>query len=424
MKGNTPMARRIAPLTDTQIKKAKSKEKGYKLFDGDGLFLWISPTGGKLWRLKYMSPLSGKEKTYSIGKYPEVTLANARIDRKRLRQLVASGIDPSDEKQENKKSQIKTEIQKADTFGKISEDFLKHKTKISDDYRDMQLRRLDRHIFPALKNTPISEISRTDIIDLIKIIESNGTLEMASRVFSLCNEIFRYASANEKIPYNILQDIDKKSVFIQKEEKHFPVILDEKEIKTLLETLDNYEGDISTKYALQLLPHLAARPGNIRVAEWKEINFKKSQWIIPGKKMKIKVKYKGTDELQPHIIPLSEQVMKIIKELRRHTSDSPYLFPGVLSRDMSMSDNTLSTAMNRLGYKNRKKPHSFRAMFSTILHGKIEEHGFHSDIIERQLAHKEKNKVKAAYNHAEYLPQRKEMMQWWSDYLNKIKKIS
>ena len=418
------MARRTVPLSDTQIKKAKSKEKGYKLFDGDGLFLWISTTGGKLWRLKYISPVSAKEKTFSIGKYPDVTLAKARVERDHLRQLIANGIDPSEEKQQNKKEHIETKIKKLDTFGKLAEDFLKHKTKISDDYREMQFRRLDRHIFPTLKNTPISEINRKDIIDLIKVIESNGTLEMSNRVFSLCNEIFRYASANEKIPYNILQDIDKKSVFIQKEEKHFPVILDEKEIKILLKALDNYKGDISSNYALKLLPHLAARPGNIRVAEWKEIDFEKAQWVIPGEKMKIKAKYKGTDELQPHIIPLSKQVMIIIKELQKYTYDSPYLFPSVLSRDRAMSDNTLSTAMKRLGYQGKMNPHSFRAMFSTKLHGKIEEHGFHSDVIERQLAHKEKNKVKAAYNHAEYLSQRKEMMQWWSNYLEKIQKIS
>ncbi len=414
------MARRTIPLSDTQIKKAKSKEKGYKLSDGDGLFLWISPTGGKLWRLKYTSPVSGKERSYSMGKYPDITLATARVERERLRQLVKNGIDPSDEKQENKKAHIEIEIKKADTFGKLAEDLLAHKTEISDDYRDMQLRRLDRHVFPVLKNTPISEITRTDIIDLVKIIESNGTLEMASRVFSLCNEIFRYASANEKIPYNILQDIDKNSVFIKKIEKHFPVILDEKEIKILLKALDNYDGDISTQYALRLLPYLAARPGNIRLFEWNEIDFEKSQWIIPGKKMKIRVKYKGTDELQPHIIPLSIQVMKIIKELEVHTGDGQYLFPGVLSKDRAMSDNTLLTAMKRLGYQGKMNPHSFRAMFSTILHSKIEEHGFHSDIIERQLAHKESNKVKAAYNHAEYLPQRKEMMQWWSNYLDAL----
>lgn len=415
------MARRTIPLSDIQIKKAKSKEKGYKLFDGDGLFLWISSTGGKLWRLKYISPVSSKEKTYSIGKYPDITLSKARSERERLRQLVKNGIDPSDEKQENKKAQIKIEIQKADTFGKLAKDFLIHKTKISDDYREMQLRRLDRHVFPTLKNTPISDIIRPDIIDLVKIIEANGTLEMASRVFSLCNEIFRYASANEKIPHNILQDIDKKSVFIQKEEKHFPVILDEKEIKVLLKTLDNYEGDVSTRYALRLLPYLAARPGNIRVAEWKEIDFEKFQWIIPGEKMKIRVKYKGTDELQPHIIPLSTQVMNIIKELQVHTGDGPYLFPGVLSKNRAMSDNTLSTAMKRMGYQGKMNPHSFRAMFSTIAHGKIEEHGFHSDVIERQLAHKETNKVKAAYNHSEYLSQRKELMQWWSDYIDTLR---
>jgi len=417
------MARKTVPLTDTQIRNAKPKDKGYKLFDGDGLFLWISVKGAKLWRLKYNSPVSGKEKTYSIGKYPGVTLAAARDERIRLRRDIHNGIDPSDQKQESKREIREEVIKNEDTFGKISKDFLNHKTKISEDYRDMQERRLERHIFPVLKDTPISEISRNDIIDLIKIIESHGTLEMASRVFSLCNEIFRYASANEKIPYNILQDIDKKSVFMQQEEKHFPVILDEKELKVLFKKFDNYGGDIATRYALQLLPYLAARPGNIRTAEWKEIDFENAQWVIPGKKMKIRVKYKGTDELQPHIIPLSKQVVSRLKELKKHTGDSPYLFPGILSRKSFMSENTLTSAMKRLGYQDRMLPHSFRALFSTFMHSKIEEHGFHSDIIERQLAHKEKNKVKAAYNHAEYLPQRKKMMQFWSDYVDKIKGI-
>jgi len=416
------MAKRTIPLSDTQIKKAKPKEKGYKLFDGNGLFMFISTSGGKLWRLKYTSPVSKKEKTYSIGKYPEITLAKAREERGRLRELIANGIDPSEEKQQNKKEQIEIDLKKEDTFGKISKSFLNHKTKISDDYRDMQLRRLDRHIYPKLEHTPISEITRSDIIDLIKVIESNGTLEMANRVFSLCNEVFRYASANEKIPYNILQDIDKKSVFIQKEEKHFPVILDEEEIKILLEDIENYKGEVSTAYALKLLPYLATRPGNLIVAKWRDIDFKKSQWIIPGEQMKIKVKYKGTDKLQPHVVPLSTQVMKIIMELKKFNGNSPYLFTSTLSKYRAISDNTLAQAMKRLGYKDKMKPHSFRAMFSTILHSKIEEHGFHSDIIERQLAHKESNRVKAAYNHAEYLSQRKEMMQWWSDHLDKIKK--
>ena len=189
-----------------------------------------------------------------------------------------------------------------------------------------------------------------------------------------------------------------------------------------MEVIDGYQGELSTKYALRLLPHLAVRPGNLRLAEWKEIDFENSEWVIPGKKMKIKVKYKGTDELQPHIVPLSKQVMKIIKELKKFTADGPYLFPSTLDKKRAISDNTLSSAMKRLGYKDKMNPHSFRAMFSTILHSKIDEHGFHSDMIERKLAHKESNRVKAAYNHAQYLPQRKEMMQWWSDYLDELKR--
>jgi integrase len=421
MKGNTPMARRTIPLSDTQIKKAKPKEKGYKLFDGEGLFLWISTTGGKLWRLKYISPVSAKEKTFSFGKYPTISLAEARIERTRLKQLIKNGIDPSDEKQQTKKEQEAEEIKIMDTFSKVAEEYLLHKTDISDSHRETQRSRLKNHIYPTLEHTPISEISRSDIIDLIKVIESNGTLEISDRVFSLCNAVFKYAAANEKIPYNLLQDIDKKSVFKQREVKHFPVILNEEEIKKLLEKMDNYGGEISTAYALKLLPHFATRPGNLRWAEWKEIDFKKAQWVIPGEKMKIEVKYKGTDELQPHIVPLSTQAIKILKELKRFTGTTPYLFPSTLSTVKVISENTLAHALNRLGYKDRMKPHSFRAMFSTILHNKIGEHDFHSEIIERQLAHQESNKVKAAYNHAEYLPQRKEMMQWWSNYLDKIK---
>ena len=414
------MARKTIPLSDTQIKKAKPKEKGYKLFDGDGLFLWISTTGGKLWRLKYVSPTSRKEKTYSIGKYPAISLAAVRIERAQLRQLIQNGIDPSEEKQKSKKKQEIEEIKMLDIFGKVAEEYLLHKTDISESHRETQRSRLKNHIYPTLENTPISEISRSDIVDLIKVIESNGTLEISDRVFSLCNAVFKYAAANEKIPYNLLQDIDKRSVFKQKEIKHFPVILDEKEIKILLHEMNNYSGEISTLYALKLLPHLATRPGNIRKAEWKEIDFEKEQWTIPGEKMKVEVKYKGTDELQPHIVPLSSQVLEILKELKRFTGNSPYLFPSTLATVNVISENTLAHALNRLGYKDRMKPHSFRAMFSTILHNKIIEHNFHSEIIERQLAHQERNQVKAAYNHAEYLSQRKEMMQWWSNYLDII----
>ena len=171
MKGNTPMSRRTIPLTDTQIKKAKPKDKGYKLFDGDGLFLFVNNTGGKLWRLKYISPTTKKEKTYSIGKYPDITLVTARTERERLRQLIKSGIDPSQEKQENKKIHIKQEIDKTDTFSNIAEDFLAHKTKITDDYKDMQRRRLERHIYPSLKNVPIKSIARVDIIELISALD-------------------------------------------------------------------------------------------------------------------------------------------------------------------------------------------------------------------------------------------------------------
>jgi len=215
------MPKIITPLNDAKIKKAKAKDKGYKLFDGAGLFLWVNTTGGKLWRLKYKSPINGKEKTYSIGKYPDIKLATARTERERLRQLIGNGIDPSLEKQKIKKSRIEKQINETNTFGKVANKFLLHKIKNLDSYNEMQLKRLEKHIFPSLENVPIKEISRSDIIGLIKIIEKNGKFEMASRVFSLCNEIFRYAAANEIISHNLLADIDKKNVFIGPENNHF-----------------------------------------------------------------------------------------------------------------------------------------------------------------------------------------------------------
>ena len=415
------MAKKVPPLSDTKIKNAKPKKTSYKLSDGDGLYLFVTKSGGKFWRLKYISPLTQKEKVFSIGKYPDITLAEAREQRLQLRQKIASGIDPSQEKKENKTKRKITETRDSMTFSQVAEELLQHKRNISDSYRDMQRRRLIRHVYPAIGDTPISAITRVDIITVIKKIEAQKTYEMSQRVFSLCHEIFRYAAANELIPYNLLQDIDKKSVFIRQAPNHHPVLLDPAEIKALLIAMDNYYGDISTQFALRLLPHLAVRPGTLQVAEWNEIDWEKRIWTIPGEKMKGDVTFKGTNIQQPHLVPLSRQVVEILRELQRHTRDSPYLFPGMTSRQNPISENTLSRAMKRLGYQGRMRPHSFRALFSTILHNTIVEHGFHSEIIERQLAHKETNKVKEAYNHAEYLPQRIKMMQWWSDHLDQLR---
>ncbi len=406
------MARVTIPLTATEVKSAKPKEKAYKLFDGQGLFLFVDKTGGKLWRLKYKSPVTDKEKTYSMGRFPDISLLQAREKRQELRSMITQGIDPMLEKQEEKVKLVAKEVKKSDTFKKVAEEFFKHKTDLSEGHLKRQKARLSNDIYPFIGDTPITEITRLNIIESVKRIEARGTIETAHRVLSLCNSVFRYATAHEKIPYNILADIDRKNILKPAPDKNYPTITDPEEIKHLLNALDGYKGEAITRYALQLLPFVAARPGNIRSAEWSEIDFENYQWVISGEKMKTGGK---------HIIPLSLQAMKIIKELQMLTGDSEYLFPSPLDKKRPMSDNTLNAALKRLGYKGQMNPHSFRAMFSTVLHEKITEHNFHSGIIERQLAHKEKNKVKAAYDHSEYLPQRKELMQWWANWLDGVR---
>jgi len=416
------MAKKIIPLTDRQIKGAKPKDKAYKLFDGQGLFLLVNKTGGKLWRLKYKSPLNGKERTYSIGSYPDITLVVARAKRQELREKIANGIDPMEEKKENKVKKAQEEIKKSDTFQKVSEEYFNFiQSSLSQSHLNRQKARLKNDIYPYIGNTPISEVNRTDIINAVKKIEERGAIETAHRVYALCNSVFKYAVANEKLPHNIMADIDKKHILQTPTKQNYPTITEPKEIKYLLEAIESYKGEAITRYALQLLPYVVSRPGNFRAMKWEDIDFKNSQWIIPGNEMKVKIKKKDTNEYQPHIVPLSKQAMKIIKELQPLTSDSTYVFHSSLSKHRPMSDNTLNTALKRLGYKGQMNPHSFRAMFSTIAHEHIDKHSFHSGVIERQLAHKETNKVKSAYDHSEYLPQRKKLMQWWADWLDEVK---
>lgn len=302
------MARVTIPLTATEVKSAKPKEKAYKLFDGQGLFLFVDKTGGKLWRLKYKSPVTDKEKTYSMGRFPDISLLQAREKRQELRSMITQGIDPMLEKQEEKVKLVAKEVKKSDTFKKVAEEFFKHKTDLSEGHLKRQKARLSNDIYPFIGDTPITEITRLNIIESVKRIEARGTIETAHRVLSLCNSVFRYATAHEKIPYNILADIDRKNILKPAPDKNYPTITDPEEIKHLLNALDGYKGEAITRYALQLLPFVAARPGNIRSAEWSEIDFENYQWVISGEKMKTGGK---------HIIPLSLQAMKI----------DPYIIP-------------------------------------------------------------------------------------------------
>lgn len=403
------MGKPILPLSEVHVKNAKRKEKDYKLFDGDGLYLivWNSPGRKKQWRLDYR--FKGSRKTISLGTYPEITLAHARKLRQEFKEKINNDINPSEERKETKTRQNPTFKNIADKW------LLLHKGKITDNTYVRKAGWLKNHIYPALGTKEISEIKRIDIINLLQSLQKQGIAETADRISNMFNSIWKYAVMLEHVEHNIIADIDKKVILPSRQKNHYPTITDPNEISTLLQAIDGYKGDINTKLALTLSPYVFLRSYNVRALEWKEVDFETKEIRIPADKMKMPA---------PHIVPLTARTIGILKQaytLSAHCSN--YVFPSSISNLKIMSENTLNQAIRRLGYgKEEMVYHGFRAMASTIMHEKISEHGIHSDAIERQLAHAERSGVKAAYNHAEYLKERKILMQWWSDYLDHLKR--
>lgn len=393
------------PLTDIAIKKAQHRDKPYKLSDGEGMYLLITSTG-KYWRMDYR--YLGKRKTIALGKYPTVTLSDARDRKNSARKTLSNGIDPSNLKKEIRLEAIKTN---AITFELVAREWHKKNSPVwSVKNAARTISAFERFIFPFIGNSPISTIKPIEFLETIKKIEKRGNIQTAHRVFRNCGQVFRYAMATDRASSDIT--IPLKGSLTPIVEKHHSSITDPKKIGHLLKNIDEYDGLFVTKCALQLAPLLFVRPGELRQAEWAEFNLDASEWKIPANKMKMKMKV-------THIVPLSKQAMKIIKDLQPHTGHCKYLFPSLRSPDRCMSDNTVNAALRRLGYgKEEMTGHGFRSMASTILH----EHGWPHDAIERQLAHAERNKVSSAYNYADYLPKRKEMMQKWADYLDTLKK--
>jgi integrase len=409
------MARMVRPLTDKEIKGAKAKEKEYKLFDGGGLYLSITPKGKKWWRLKYS--FEGKEKRISLGVYPAITLQMARKQREELKYQISQGINPSEERKELKEIKKEEESKILYTFEHLSNEYFQHiqtlSNPISDNHHKKQTGRIANHCTPYIGSKPIVDLKKQDILEVIKRIKELGTHETARRVLSLIKSILEYGVDRELLEYSVASSIKPSKEIGKKIEKHYPVITEPKALKALLLAIDEYSGDYSTKQALRVMPHVALRAGNIRFAEWSEIDFASKLWKIPAEKMKMKVE---------HIIPLTDTVLKILKETKNFSGSGQYIFPSIIHKDRPLSENTLNVALRRLGYtKEEMVSHSFRGIFSTILHEKISEHGFDPLIIEMQLAHKEQNQVKAAYNHAKYLDDRIKLMEWWSGYLNSLK---
>lgn len=404
------MPKSIAPLSEAQIRTTKRKEKDYKLYDGGGLYLLVyaNENRQKIWLFDYS--FQNKRKSISFGTYPQTSLAEARKKRQESKAKILLGIDPSEERKE-----VKKELEHPSTLKSISEEWFNIKAgKLAQTTIKKKKSFLINHVYDGIGKKDIKIITRLDIIATLKEIQAKGAFEVADRVLNMLNNIWRYAVTMQIVEHNIIADIEKSMVIQAQERKHFPTITNPKDIGTLLHAIDNYKGDINTKLALMISPYIFLRSSNIRMLEWKEIDFEKREIKIPAHKMKMKA---------PHIVPLTDRTIEILQQAYAISGHcSVYVFPSSISNIKIMSENTLNYALRRLGYgKDEIVYHGFRAMASTLLHEKISEHGIHSDAIERQLAHAERSGVKAAYNHAEYLKERKSLMQWWSDYLDELK---
>ncbi len=389
-------------LTDASIKNAKPKDSDYKLADEKGLYILVKKAG-KYFRLDYR--FAGKRKTLALGVYPEVSLKEAREKRDEARKLISNGIDPSSIKRAKKLEQISEDT---NTFKAVAlEWYEKLKSKWSEKHAQRKWYFLEKDVFPTLGDVPIKNITPKELLTLLEKIQARGAIDPGHRLKGICGEVFRYGIHTGRCDRDPSQDL--KGVLIPKRNKHMATLTDTKEVGGLLRAIDSYTGNFVTKCALRLTPYVMLRPGELRHAEWSEIDLEKKQWKISAEKMKMS---------RPHIVPLSDQAVEIFNTIRPVTGDGKYVFPSVRSKDRPMSENTITAALRRMGFtKEEMTAHGFRGMASTLLH----ENGFKSEIIEIQLAHAERNKVKAAYNHAEYLPERIAMMQWWADYLDSLR---
>jgi integrase len=390
------------PLSDTGVRNAKPTEKARKIADEKGLYLLVLPSGSKLWRMDYR--FQGKRKTLSFGGYPDTGLALARQKRDDARKLLAQDIDPSAEVKAKKDALEKSA---SNTFEAVATEWMKTKgTGWTDSYASKTKSALERHAFPSLGKKPITEISAPDLLDLLRAIEKRGTVDMAHRIQQHCGAIFRYAIATGKATADPVPSL--RGALATVDQTHYAAITEPLEFGALLRDIDAYRGESVTKTAMQMMALTFQRTKEIRFAEWSQIDVPAALWRIPAEIMKMR---------EAHVVPLSAQVLKIIEELRPLTGHGRLLFPSAVSKDRPISENTITYALARMGYKGRMTGHGFRSTASTMLN----EQGYRHDVIERQLAHSERNQVRAAYNRAEYLPERRVMMQEWADYLDKLK---
>lgn len=389
-------------LTDNAIKNFKPSKKPIRNFDSNGLYIEVSPRGGKWWRLKYR--FQGKEKRLSLGVYPEISLKKARELRDEFRKMVAEGLDPS----ENRKSQKNSQIESGNnTFESIAKEWIvKHGRNWVTSHADRTMRRLERDIFPWIGKKSISSITAHEILVCVQRIENRGALETAHRALQNCGQVMRYAVATARLDRDPTSDL--KGALPPVREKHFAAVTDPKQAGELLRAFETYEGTFIVRCALKLAPMVFVRPGELRSAKWEDINLVKSEWCYFVSKTK-----------SQHIVPLSKQSIEILKEIQPLTGASPFVFPSARNFHKPMSDNAILSALRRLDIpKETMTGHGFRAMARTILDEVL---GFRPDYIEHQLAHAVRDPNGRAYNRTVHLKERHLMMQAWADYLDGLK---
>lgn len=390
------------PLTDTAIRAAKPKETQYKLHDEKGLLLIVRPTGGRLWRLKYR--FQGKEQQFSLGTYPEVSLKDAREGRDAARKLLAEGKDPSTER---KRKAVAAAISAGNTFKVVAQEHIAKRQR--EGAADTTITKARWHLdrLSKLHARPIAEIEAFEVLDVLRKLETRGNLEAARQIRAFASRVFRYGVATTRCktdPAGLLV-----GALIAPKVKNHAAITTPSEVGALLRAIEGYEGQPSTHYALRLAPHVFVRPGELRQAEWAEFDLECAVWTIPASRTKMR---------KEHAVPLSWQAVAILREAEKISGAGTLVFPGLRGK-RPISENTMNAALRRLGYgHDDMTAHGFRAMASTLLN---QSGKWRPDVVERALAHGERDKIRAAYNRAQYWDERVKMAQWWSNYLDVLR---
>ena len=392
-------------LTDTAIRKAKPEAKPYKMADGGGMYLEVMPNGSKYWRLKYRH--AGKEKRLALGVYPDTTLAEARDRSEQARKQIANGTDPSAAKQTQKRQ---AKVTAANTFEAVALEWVEIMANHwTEGHKALTLRTLEQDAFPSLGRRPIAEITPSELLATMRAIEKRGALEIAGRVLQRCSAVFRYAIATDRCNSNPATEL--RGALKKPKRTHYTTI-EKGGFPALLRDIDAYQGSPLTTYALQLMALTFTRTSELIEAKWSEIDLKRAEWVIPAERMKMR---------RPHLVPLSQQALAVLKNAAKLTSHMEHVFPNRNEPTKPASKAIILRALGRMGYTGKMTGHGFRSAASTMLNEHKTKWGIHRDVIELQLAHVEKNASRAAYNFAEYLDERRAMMQQWADYLDKLK---